>query len=245
MGITVSRDALLKRVNREYKNSLNGMRGVEVTIDDDATDDVSGLTPDSGTSCGSESKNQDGRPKGSADDKKRDNKNKRVECINAICETYSIETTNMSMVKSRVPPGFLAGLIQLKKEEYGVSESISEDTIWSCHKQRSLCAHYHGTSSPVASAKVALFEICIQMGRTRQPPTGLQAVKVMNDLMNRTPLKESLSDFQRIRCPNSLAVGSCGISWWQGLKKDTLVRLLQKRARGLRPVEHTEPKNQT
>ena len=94
MGITLSRDALQKRVNREYKNSHHAVKGIEVIVQDDDTDDLPGLTPETGMSSGSESTKLRGRPKGSTDDKKRDNKNKRVECINAIRETYSIETTN-------------------------------------------------------------------------------------------------------------------------------------------------------
>jgi len=189
MGIAMSRNALIKRVYNVSKNSPHGVVGVEVTVEDDGTDDMAGLTPDTGVSSGSESKKYTGRPKGSTDDKKREDEKKRVECINAICDSYSTETIKRSAVKSRVPAGFLAGLIMSKQEEYGISEYISEETIRSRHKQGRLHPTHPGTASPVASAEMALVEICIQMGRIRQPLTGPQGVKVFNDLISGTPLQ--------------------------------------------------------
>ena len=129
MGIAMSRNALIKRVYNVSKNSPHGVVGVELTVEDDGTDDMAGLTPDTGVSSGSESKKYTGRPKGSTDDKKREDEKKRVECINAICDSYSNETIKRSTVKSRVPAGFLAGLIMSKQEEYGILEYISKETI--------------------------------------------------------------------------------------------------------------------
>ena len=224
MGITLSRDALQKRVNREYKNSHHAVKGVEVIVQDDGTDDLSGLTSETGMSSGSESTKLRGRPKGSTDEKKRDDKNKRLECINAISKIYSTETTKRLAGKSKAPRGFLENLIKSKSEEYGISEFISKSTIRSRHRRGVLCASHRGTPSPVASAEMALVKICVQMGKIKMPLTGPQAVTVFNDLIRGTRLQESLSEFQRVRNPESMSLGSCGLTWWKGLKKDTLIR---------------------
>jgi len=81
----------------------------------------------------------------------------------------------------------------------------------------------------VASAEMALVEICIQMGRIRQPLTGPQGVQVFNDLISGTPLEESLLDYQQLRCPESTALGSCGTNWWKGFKKRHADKIVTKK----------------
>ena len=174
-----------------------------------------------------------GRPKGSTDNKKREDSTKLFKCINSITVTYSTEKSKLPP-KKRLPNGFLRDLIQSKKKEYGVNVAINKDRIISRHRRGNLCPNHRGTDSPIASADMALVEICIQMGKIRQPLTGPQAVVVFNDLIRGTPIQESLRSFQSARCPDPTVDGVAGINWFRGFKKDTLIRLLQKGVSGLR-----------
>ena len=116
-----------------------------------------------------------GRPKGSTNQKKRDDVKKLKECVNAIAHAYNNEFTKQRRLWQKLVKGFLEQVIQEKKEEFGVSDNISIDTVRSRIKQGSLAPIRRGTTSALHNAKLALVEICIHMGKIFQPFTGQEA----------------------------------------------------------------------
>ena len=74
-----------------------------------------------------------------------------------------------------------------------------------------------------------LVQICIQMGKIRQPLTGPQAIKTFNPLIKNTPMQDTLREFQQIRSPNSKTLGAVGIHWWQGFKRRNTDKIVTKR----------------
>jgi hypothetical protein len=79
---------------------------------------------------------------------------------------------------------FLQKIIDKERQEFGVSSIISKNTI---HTHMSYCtmpSKQRGVQSPFTAMEVALVAICIQMRKIRQPLNCLEAVKVMNDLID-------------------------------------------------------------
>jgi len=72
-------------------------------------------------------------------------------------------------------------------------------------------------------------KICVQMGKIRMPLTGPQAVNVFNDLIRGTRLQELLFEFQRVQRPESILLGSCGLTWWKEFKQRHTDKIVRKR----------------
>mmetsp|Transcript_25506 Transcript_25506/g.46120 ORF Transcript_25506/g.46120 Transcript_25506/m.46120 type:complete len:152 (-) Transcript_25506:1151-1606(-) len=69
----------------------------------------------------------------------------------------------------------------------------------------------------------------MQMGKIRMSLTGPQAANVFNNLIRGTHLQELLFKFQRVRHPESMSLGSCGLTWWKGFKKRHADKIVTKR----------------
>ena len=110
MGIPISYNALAKRVTREFKNLHGHLCGKEVTVDPNF-DDLSGLTSVTGVSEGAPTPAKAGRPKGSTDDKKRQDVKTLSDCIGSIAYNYSTEKQIISGQGKIVKRGFLTKLI--------------------------------------------------------------------------------------------------------------------------------------
>ena len=193
----MTRDALYKRVARQIKKCTGATSGLVVELTADQNDsEVSSLTSPSTRSSSDLLDNEDtdehemmdcsarrGRPKGSTNQKKRDDANKFKECVNAIAHANNNELTKQRGLLKKHVKGFLEQVIQEKKEEFGVSDNISIDTVRSLIKRGSLAPIHRGTTSPLHNAELALVEICIHMGKICQPLTGQEATMLMNDMI--------------------------------------------------------------
>ena len=78
-------------------------------------------------------------------------------------------------------------------------------------------------------AELALVEMCVQMGKIRQPLTRDEAIAIMNDMISETEMLESLTEFQKVCTSNSQNYGLIGRNWWQGFKKRHASRLVSKK----------------
>ena len=86
-----------------------------------------------------------GRPKGTTDEKKREDKKNHQACIDSIAYDFSTEQTAKKAVNKRCERGFLEALIETKKAEFGVTAKISVDTIQSRVKRGNLDPAHPGT----------------------------------------------------------------------------------------------------
>jgi hypothetical protein len=76
--------------------------------------------------------------------------------------------------------------------------------------------------------EMALVQICIQMGKIRQPLSCTEAITLMNDMIETTSTKQKLIEFhQRRRLgTDSFEKGKVTMGWWRGFlrrHKDKLV----------------------
>jgi hypothetical protein len=83
----------------------------------------------------------------------------------------------------------------------------------------------------LAAAEVALVAICIQMGKIRQPLNCLEAVKVMNDLIDGSKTQEALISFHTSRKLGSheFQNGKVTTGWWRGFLKHHKNEIVTKR----------------
>ena len=74
-------------------------------------------------------------------------------------------------------------------------------------------------------------QICIQMGKFRQPLSCMEAIQLMNNLIHQTNSQERLADFQRIRNlgSNSFQYGLVTKAWWRGFLKRHEHEIVTKR----------------
>jgi hypothetical protein len=140
------------------------------------------------------------------------------ECVNAIAEAYDNELT-LNNPEKRLAKGYLEQLILQKKEEFGISCNVSVETVRSRIKRGSLAPTHPGSAPPLLKAELASVEICIQMGKIRQPLTRDKAIAIMNDMISKTEMSASLTEFQKVRTSNSQNYGLVGRNWWHGFKK--------------------------
>ena len=214
MGISITHDALYKRVERQSKKKPTEPTSPVEELIFYQNSEVSSVSSPSTGSNTTDSKSQDlliatilsskaGRPMGSTMQKKREDINNYKECVNAITEEYHNKLAFHKENHWRLMKGHLEAIIEQKKEEFGVREDISEETIRGRIWRGNLAPTHPGTSPPLLNAEMALVEICIQMGKMRQPLTRDEAIAIMNDMISETEMRERLTEFQRIRTSNS------------------------------------------
>ena len=229
MGITITKDALYKRVERQSKKQPNARtRPIEKLTTNPNDPEVSSMSSPS-TGSDTNSLSTAGRPKGSTNEKKREEIKNYKECINAVSQAYHSELTHCKDQKKKVKGGFLAQIIEKEKGKFDVSCNIPEETIRSQIKQKRLVPTHRGTSAPLYNAELALVEICIQMGKIRQPLTCEEAIAIMNDMISETEMSDSLTQFQKVRTPNSGTIGVVGRNWWRGFKKRHASKIVSKK----------------
>ena len=127
-GIKISIDALYKRVTGVY-NKLK--KHQEITVHETFST-LSSLSDDAtihGSSFNDLSINLAGCPRGTTDEKKRQQKKQYSDCIKSICKEYSCKFTKRKAAGTHVPSSFLDKLIERKKSEFKISTNIPKGTV--------------------------------------------------------------------------------------------------------------------
>ena len=171
-----------------------------------------------------------GRPKGSTDQRKREDIQNLNKCMHDITDSYETELTLRKGQNKRVKKGYMEQLILEKKGEFGVSNNISVETVRSRIKRGSLGPTHRGTAPQLQNAELALVKICIQMGKTCQPLTREEAIAIINDMISKTEISDSLREFQKVRTLSTETerYGLVGKNWWQGFKKRHACSIVSK-----------------
>ena len=138
------------------------------------------------------------RRKGSTKAQKQKDIAKELLSIKLIAKEDEGEFSTVKSNGERVKKGFLKRLIDEKKKEFGINISISSRNIRN-RTHRGLQTAHHGAKSPLEEVEVALVEICIQMGKIRQPLSCTEAITLMNDMIENTNTKQKLIEFQQSR----------------------------------------------
>ena len=181
-----------------------------------------------------------GRPKGTTDSNKAKSAKRFCDCIVDITYDYATQLAinkelSVNGQVKRNKKGFLANMIVQKKLEWGVPHTvyISEETIMSRVKRGCYDPDRRGGASPLAEAEEALVQICIQMGKIRQPLNVNEGVKLMNDLIKDTHFEEMVAFFQCIRRlgkeEKGFKYGQVTKGWWRGFLRRHGDRIVTKR----------------
>ena len=202
VGVGITYDALMKRVARaSVEDSIAEIRIPKSS----AESEVSSLSPHEQADDSLTSENTTkatlhddqflgtpkfkscvgGRPKGSTKAKKKNDKENESKCTDSIVMEYSRRYNAAQSVGGRVEKGYLERLIDEKKKEFGINISISSRNIMNR-------THRGLPKSPLKEVEVALVEICIQMGKIRQPLSCTEAITLMNDMIENTNTKQKL-----------------------------------------------------
>jgi hypothetical protein len=131
IGISITCDALYKRVERQSKNKPTEPPSPVEEVVVNQNSEVSSVSSPSMGSNTTDNESQDlltatnssskaGRPKGSTMQKKKEDVNNYKECVNAITKEYYNKLTFHKENRQRLMKGLLEAIIEQKKEEFGV-----------------------------------------------------------------------------------------------------------------------------
>ena len=152
--------------------------------------------------------------------------------MDVITSVMVNETAGKKAKGMRVEKGFLDRLIKEKKKEFGVVSDISKKTIQNRVSRGIVFAH-HGAKSPLfeVEAERALVELCIQMGKIRQPLNVTEGIEVMNNLIEGTEVQQDLIAFQKSRKlgKEDFEHGKVTKGWWVGFLKRHEHEIVTKR----------------
>jgi hypothetical protein len=234
-GINITHNALKQRVSRasvEDRRELVVEREIRLTTSSLSNDaSLTSSESESHDIEGSETSNAGGRPKGSTKAKKNQDIDNESKCIDAIVSEYSKRYNTSKSIGRKVEYGYMKKIIDEKKKEFGVNctRTISTRTIQNrTHRGRTIT--HHGAKAPLKEVELALVQICIQMGKIRQPLSCTEAITLMNDLIENTDTKQKLIEFQQSRNlgTSGFEKGRVTTGWWRGFLRRHKDELMTK-----------------
>ena len=186
-GVVISKDALQQRVARALKAECkpHEVEQVRFSIPSSETEMSSLTTPDIVNSPLTGNLHGDGTPslyqladnlpqlesgsggrrKGSTKAQKQKDIAKELLCIESISKEYEREFSSVKSNGRRVKKGFLKRLIDEKKKEFSVKQSIPKHIIHTHVYRGTLSSKHRGLKSLLEEVETALVQICIQMGK--------------------------------------------------------------------------------
>ena len=111
--------------------------------------------------------------------------------------------------------GILEKIIKEMKEEQGVSDKISCETVRSRIKRKNISGNNESTYSPMAEAEMYIAETIIQMAKIKIPLSVVSAcIQLANSMISGTTHQEKLVKFKRKRNMNK--TNGLGSAWFRG-----------------------------
>jgi hypothetical protein len=163
-----------------------------------------------------------GRPSGTTKMNIATSNSAKQDCITAIALEY--KSLVEQAVVTYAPKGHLIKLTDEKKEEFGLSADyyISTNTIQTHVKKKN--PEPNRQTSPIQAAKESLIQICLTMGKVRQPLTPTEGILLMNSLIKDRQLQSDLVNYKKQhqdlghgKYPERL--GEVGRGFWYGFMK--------------------------
>jgi hypothetical protein len=173
--------------------------------------------------------NNRGRPKGSTASQKSQDKVSERQCLDSIIAKYGSKVADCKQLGKRVEKGFLSELIVAEKNKFNVKEEVSICTVRSRHRNGHATSAGKGATSPLADAETALVQICIQMGKIRQPLNCTEAIQLMNNLIEGTDTQKALIEFKSRRKIGGNNLGRVTKNWWRGFLRRHEHEIVTKR----------------
>ena len=174
----ITRNVVNKRYMRYTKEQIGGM---EILIHHSSEQ-----TNISSMSGGVDAR-RPGRPKGTTNKSKMENKQLKIDVTNEITEEYNKLMMDAVNSTEKIKRGTLCELIDRKKRERGVEFEIKHQTI--CRRivrQKLFHTHRGGHRSPLEEIEHIAVSIMIQMARIRQPLSPSKGLSLINNLISGT-----------------------------------------------------------
>ena len=134
-----------------------------------------------------------GRPVGSTNKKRKTNEMAAIATINEITLEYEKEKKKARGNNTRVVRGMLDDIImKIKTKNKIPSLNISKSLIHQRLKRNTPVCSTNGMMSPLACIESKIVSVIIQMSRIRQSLTPTQSMRLINDLIDGTPVQEDL-----------------------------------------------------
>ena len=108
---------------------------------------------------------------------------------------------------------------------------MSRRTIHTRVYRGSVLSKHRGSKSPLEQVETALVQICIQMGKIRQPLNCTEAIQLMNNLICNTDTQAKLAEFQKSRKlgDDDFKYGTVTKAWWRGFLRRHEHEIVTKR----------------
>ena len=136
---------------------------------------------------------------------------------NAVTEATRHFKQMKQNVSGRMPRGILEKIIKDVKEEQGVSEKISCETVRSRIKRKNITGMNDSTYSPIAEAEKYIAETIIQMAKIKCPLSVSACIQLANSMISGTTHQKKLVEFKKKR--NFNKTNDLGSAWFRGFVK--------------------------
>ena len=221
----ITRNVVNKRYMRFRREGEGAPQGMTVAVDGSSNNLEIGSNVS--TLSGSIAK-KPGRPKGTTDQRKEDEKQALIDATNEIAEEYNEHRIAAIKSNCKVKKGTLDKIIAKKKRERKIKADIKPQTI--CRRIiRGVLHHRHrgGHISPLEEIESIAVTIMVQKARIRQPLTPSKGLSLINDLIEGTEYQDRLVKWKRKFTVN--AVNSVGRGYWYSFMKRNRNKISSKR----------------
>ena len=221
----ITRHCIMNRMrSRDVEASSLSSDGAAVTNEN--VDPAQAPNADPGKSYG-------GRPVGATNQKRKLRAMALVATANEIALQYKKEKDSVKRVKKRMKKGRLSELIKETKEKNNLplDAVITETQIRQRLKRNApMTVNHAGKTSPLAPVEPRIVSTIVQMARIRMAISPSQGIRLINDLIDGTPVQKDLIKMKK-SIESSDTSGTVGIGYWRQFMKRNGHLLVSKRGK--------------
>ena len=173
-----------------------------------------------------------GRPVGATNKKRKMCAMALIATANEIALQYKIEKDSLKRAKKRMKKGRLSELIKETKEKNNlpVDAVITETQIRQRLKRNApMTEHRAGVTSPLAPVEPRIVSTIIQMARIRMAISPSKGIRLINDLIEGTPVQKDLIEMKKAMGWSN--TGTVGLGYWRLFMKRNGHLLVSKRGK--------------
>ena len=166
---------------------MNRMRNPKVRASSLSSDGLAQATN------ANEEKSSGGRPVGATNQKRKLCAMALIATANEIALQYQFEKDSVKRAKKRMKKGRLSELIKEKKKKNNLPEDAVITKTQICQRLKRnapMTDHHAGMNSPLAPVEPRIVSTIVQMARLRMAITPSQGIRLINDLIDGTPVQK-------------------------------------------------------
>ena len=162
-----------------------------------------------------------GRPTGSTDKKKYDEKTRLRLAMDDMAIEFDSIRKDAHKKNLYVAKGTLKNIIKKYKKKYCLDDSVNvkDGTIRRRSYKNSLVVKSFGPQSPMAEVEPILVDLIVKMSTIRRCLTPSQCLSLANDLVAGTDTEKKVIEFKRKLYKKEYESASLGMNYWEGFRK--------------------------